>query len=171
MPQKRSPSDDFLWRDWWLGVYRRGFGLYREADPRARRSARRSALLVTLALVPLLVFLAETLTSRADEGSFHYQLALDALARGDTETGLSELRQSVRKSPSCLTYRLRLGWELFKARLLAEAAGEFARVIPARPGFIGFLLAAAFISYYGSVVAGLYWRSKALRRHKAPGRL
>jgi len=167
----KTRQDAFLWRDWWLGVYRRGFGLYLEADLRERRRARRRGLAVALAAVPLFALLFELAASGIDVGSFHYQLAIERLAAGDRETGIAELRKAVEKSPGAVRYRVRLGWELLKARLLRQAVDQLARIIPARPGFVASLLVLAFASYYGSVVLGLYWQTRARNRMRALHRM
>jgi hypothetical protein len=167
---KRSKSDgeEFLWRDWWFGVYRRGFSGYLEADHEQRKRASLRAVLVTCSLIPLVAFLIEAATWRIDAGWLHYERGTAALARGDSQTGLRELRNAVEESPGRLQYRLRLGWELVKVRLVGQAVGQLARGIHARPGFVAVLLLGGFVSYYGSMVMALYLRSKARSRIHSP---
>jgi len=164
--REKTGRDDFLWHDWWFGVYRRGFGPSLEITPHDRSEAQRRGLLVAASLVPLFILLFVAIDWRPDAGQAHYDRAGWAFARGDYETGIRELKTAVERSPGCLRYRIRLVVESVKYRMLAEAAKALSNIIPSKPGFVGLVIVGGFLSYYGSVVLSLYWRARAIRNSR-----
>jgi hypothetical protein len=157
---------DFQWFDRWFGIYRTGFGPHLEVRPADRRKDRVRSVILALSLLPLLVLLFVALDWKPDAGQAHYEAATFALSRGDYQTGISELRQAVERSPGCLRYRFRLAWELTKHMMVTQAAGQLARVVPNRPGFTGFVLIAGFLFYYGGMMLSLYWRATTIRNSR-----
>jgi hypothetical protein len=157
---------DFQWRDWWFGVYRTGFGPHLGVSPTARRNDRRICLIISLSLLPFLILLFVVLDWEPDAGQAHYEAASYAFSRGDQETGIAELRKAVERSPKCLRYRFRLAWELIRHSMVTQATEQLAKVVPTRPGFVGAILAAGFIFYYGGMMLSLYLRASAIRRSR-----